>query len=156
MGVDGFSMASLGMPKEITSAQAAAAVEQNVLVNDKVVEKINPSKNKKISNEEKEKEEKKKKKFFEDGYTEEDEEKDIIEDLASDVDDNLQKNPTIYNLPAIENPENISIRFNSKSETVELYNKISQHTVDSMEADEFVDLVSNLDYNSGILVNKHI
>ena len=42
MGVDGFSMASLGMPKEITSAQAAAAVEQNVLVNDKVVEKINP------------------------------------------------------------------------------------------------------------------
>ena len=53
MSVDGFSMSSLGMPKDITSAQAAATAEQVVQMgNEKVVGKIDRALNKKINNDE--------------------------------------------------------------------------------------------------------
>ena len=61
MGVDGFSMASVGMPKDITSAQAAATTEQQVFgAEEKVVNKIDRALNKRINNDE-EKEHKNKK-----------------------------------------------------------------------------------------------
>ena len=54
MSVDGFSMASLGMPKDITSAQAAITTEQGVNTgNEKVVGKIDRALNKRINNKEK-------------------------------------------------------------------------------------------------------
>lgn len=59
MSVDGFSMSSLGLPKDITSAQMAASTEQAVLnAGEKVVGKIDKVLNKRIDNntdEEKEK-----------------------------------------------------------------------------------------------------
>jgi len=150
MGVDGFSMSSLGLPKEVTSAQAAAVTEQNIAINEKSVQKINESKNKRITDEEKEKENKKKKNDFNDGL--------IEEEKTDENSENQSENeePIIYRYKLEEKADNVSIRFNAKNETVELFNKITENTIDSMHAQEFVDLVSNLDYNSGILINKNI
>ena len=67
MSVDGFSMSSLGLPKDITSAQMTASTEQAVLnAGEKVVGKIDRALNKKIDNNTDE--EKEKNQFFEDGF----------------------------------------------------------------------------------------
>ena len=67
MSVDGFSMSSLGLPKDITSAQAAVTSEQSINSgNEKIVGKIDRALNKKINNDEKE--ENQRNKYFNDGF----------------------------------------------------------------------------------------
>ena len=75
MSVDGFSMSSLGLPKDITSAQMAASTEQAVLnAGEKVVGKIDKVLNKRIDNNTDE--EKEKNQFFEDGFQKDEEDED--------------------------------------------------------------------------------
>ena len=141
MSVDGFSIASLGLPKEITSAQVAANAEHVAQMgNEKVVGKIDRALNKKINNDE-EKEEEDKKRESEENTT-----GNFIE----------PSNSVGYRPPVIKDPENIVVRYNNKTEKVELFNKVTKKTVESIKTDEFVEMINKLDYNSGVLVNRKI
>lgn len=165
MGVDGFSMASLGLPKDITSAQMAASTEQAVLnTGEKVVGKIDKALNKKIDNNTDE--EKEKNQFFEDGFEEDEDEDNDDENQEEEAkksslnpnevfDDGIAKKKR-YKPPVIKDPENIKIRFNNNLNNIELYNIITNKTVETITIEDFVDMVNKLDYNSGILVNKNI
>lgn len=170
MSVDGFSMANLGLPKDITSAQMAASTEQAVLnASERVVGKIDRALNKKIDNNTDE--EKEKNKFFEDGFQDDDEDDDENSEdenqenaketslNANEVfDDGIarKKRNQRYKPPVIKDPENITIRFNNDLNNIELYNIVTNKTVESIDTEDFVNMVNKLDYNSGIFVNKNI
>lgn len=169
MSVDGFSMSSLGLPKDITSAQMTASTEQAVLnAGERVVGKIDRALNKKIDNNTDE--EKENKQFFEDGFQEDDE-----DDEDKDNEDQNENNPKSainedevfndgiarkkrrrYKTPIISDPENITVRFNNGLNNIELYNIVTNKTVESIDTEDFVSMVNKLDYNSGILLNKNI
>lgn len=169
MSVDGFSMSSLGLPKDITSAQMTASTEQAVLnAGERVVGKIDRALNKKIDNNTDE--EKENKQFFEDGFQEDDE-----DDEDKDNEDQNENNPKsainedeVFNdgiarkkrrrhkTPIISDPENITVRFNNGLNNIELYNIVTNKTVESIDTEDFVSMVNKLDYNSGILLNKNI
>ncbi|MGN0018698.1 MAG: hypothetical protein ACI37S_06625 [Candidatus Gastranaerophilaceae bacterium] len=167
MGVDGFSMASVGMPKDITSAQAAATTEQQVFgAEEKVVNKIDRALNKRINNDE---EKEHKNQYFEDGFQEdekdeddEDSELEDSEDEPEDSEDSSSKsgdrkqNVKKYKPYEIKDPENVIVRYNSVNDKVELYNKSTKKAVETIRPKDFVEMVAKLDYNSGILVNKKI
>ena len=168
MSVDGFSMSSLGLPKDITSAQMAASTEQAVLnAGEKVVGKIDKVLNKRIDNNTDD--EKEKNQFFEDGFQkdeeDEDEENEENEENAQhqsflntdeEFKDGIEKKKRKYKAPVIKDPENITIRFNNDLNNIELYNIVTNKTVESIQTEEFVSMVNKLDYNSGILLNKNI
>ena len=61
-----------------------------------------------------------------------------------------------YKAPVINDPENVVIRFNGNTQKIELYNQVSQKTIESIKANDFVSMINKLDNNSGILVNKKI
>lgn len=158
MGVDGFSMSSLGLPKDITSAQVTASLSENVaLANvDKNVEKINQAINKKITNDE---EKSNKGNFFNDGFEEKKDDKDDEnkdEENANDENNEKSSSKSKYKAPVINDPENVIIRFNGNSQKIELYNMVSKKTIESIKANDFVGMINKLDNNSGILVNKQI
>jgi len=161
MSVDGFSMASLGMPKDITSAQAAITTEQGVNTgNEKVVGKIDRALNKRINNDEKE--ENQKNKYFNDGFREEKDE-DEDEKEGENPEQILDKDAKISSKQAralktglIKDLENVIIKINSKTDKIELYNKVTKKTIESINANDFVEMINKLDYNAGILVNKSI
>ena len=156
MGVDGFSMASLGLPKDITSAQAAISTEQGVNTgNEKVVGKIDRALNKKINNDEKE--ENSKNKFFNDGYKENEEDKEEEEDSVINKDEKItSKKAKTLKSPMIKDPENVIIKVNNKTDKIELYNKVTKRIIESINANDFLEMINRLDYNAGILVNKSI
>ncbi len=167
MSVDGFSMSSLGLPKDITSAQMAASTEQAVLnASEKVVGKIDRALNKKIDNNTDE--EKENKQFFEDGFQDDDEDDDDNDGQNEDTpkstinpdevfnDGIAKKKRSRYKAPIISDPENITVRFNNGLNNIELYNIVTNKTVESIATEDFVSMVNKLDYNSGILLNKNI
>lgn len=157
MSIDGFSLSNFNMPKDVTSAQAALTAEQTALIaNEKVVGKIDKALNKRINNDEKE--ENQNNKFFEDAY-ESDEEKDEEEKDESGVDKDEKislKNVRNYERFTIKDPENVEIKINTKNNKIELYNKLTNKMLESIKAEDFLDMINNLDYNSGILVNLKI
>lgn len=157
MSLDGFAISNFNLPKDVTSAQAAATAEQIVLnSNDKVVGKIDRALNKKINNEEKEEQ---KNKYFEDGYEEDEEDEENENDESSDLDKDekipLNKIKNYKNL-IIKNPENFVLRINDKKDRIELYNKMTNKILESINTQDFLDMMNNLDYNSGIMVNLKI
>lgn len=157
MGVDGFSMSSLGLPKDITSAQATASMSENVVLGnaDKNVEKIDQAVNKRITDDE---EKKNKGNFFNDGFEEKQEEDENEDDENSKDENDTEKSTSKsnYKAPVINDPENVVIRFNGNTQKIELYNQVSQKTIESIKANDFVSMINKLDNNSGILVNKKI
>lgn len=158
MSVDGFSIANFNLPKDITSAQAAATAEQVVFTgNEKVVGKIDKALNKKINNDE---EKGNQNKFFEDAYEEsKDENEDEEENDESGIDKDKRlstKSAKRYKNLVINDPENVVIKINSKTDKIELYNKSTNKILESIKAQDFLDMINKLDYNSGIMVNLNI
>ncbi len=161
MSVDGFSMSSLGLPKDITSAQAAITTENGVLTgNEKIVDKIDRALNKKINNDEKE--EGKKNQYFSDGYAEDDEENEDDEEQKQEEnsvnkDEKISyKNAKKYKSLIINDPENIVIKVNNNSDKIEMYNKVTKKTIETINANDFLEMINKLDYNSGVILNKSI
>ncbi len=158
MSVDGFSIANFNLPKDITSAQAAATAEQVVFTgNEKVVGKIDKALNKKINNDE---EKGNQNKFFEDAYEEsKDENEDEEENDESGIDKDKRlstKSAKRYKNLVINDPENVVIKINNKTDKIELYNKSTNKILESIKAQDFLDMINKLDYNSGIMVNLNI
>ena len=158
MSVDGFSMSSLGLPKDITSAQAAVTSEQSINSgNEKIVGKIDRALNKKINNDEKE--ENQRNKYFNDGFkeeNEEDEEENNNEETSIDKDEKITGQKARNYKTTIKDPENVVIKINKKTDKIELYNSVTKKIIESINANDFIEMINKLDYNSGILVNKSI
>ncbi|MBQ3311340.1 hypothetical protein IJG72_04610 [bacterium] len=154
MALDGFSMANLGMPKDITSAQALASTEQQMAENGgKIVNKIDRALNKKINNEE---EKQHKRQYFEDGFKEKkDDEEDDEENSEKESleEENLeQKKENNSKL----NSKDLVVRYNNINDKIELYNKNTKKTEETIKPKDFVEMITKLDYNSGILLDKSI
>lgn len=164
MSVDGFSMSSLGLPKDITSAQAAVTAQNGVFSSsDKSIGKIDRILNKRINNDEEK--EHQKNNFFNDGYSEEDEEdenkdeesKEESGNSSVDIDKKLSaRDAARYKAEQLQNPEQISVKFNPAEEKIILYNNVTKKTLESINPDDFLEMINKLDYNSGVLVNKSI
>ena len=158
MSVDGFSIANFNLPKDVTSAQAAATAEQVVFTgNEKVVGKIDRALNKKINNDE---EKSNQNKYFEDAYEEskeDDNENEERDESGVNKDEKISsKNAKRYKNIVINDPENVVIKINSKTDKIELYNKSTNKILESIKAQDFLDMINKLDYNSGIMVNLNI
>jgi uncharacterized FlaG/YvyC family protein len=155
MGLDGFSLASIGLPKDVTSAQASASAEQLAQKGlESKVNNINKTGDVTISDEEKEKNKGNKNlkdEFFQDGFEDNEETEENNENKKEEKASKRSKRK-----PLLKDAENLTVRFNEASETVELYNKVTNRTIETIKAEDLVDLVSKLDYSSGILVNKQI
>ena len=159
MSVDGFSLSSIGLGNDITSAQAAITTEQGVQGgNEKIVGKIDRALNKRINNDEKE--EGNKNQYFNDGFQEDDEDK---EDEEKNEESSLNKDEKIsakaakkYKALIIRDPENVIVKVNNNTDKIELYNKVTKKTLEAINANDFLEMINKLDYNSGVLVNKSI
>ena len=151
MSLDGFSLSSLGLPKDITSAQAAATAEHVAKKGmESKVENIENVMNKRISDDDKKDS---KDNFFNDGFEEEEEEENEDSENASEQESENKKRKRSY---LEREAENLKIRFNEKKEMIELFNINNDKTVESIKAEDLIMMVSKLDISSGILVNKEI
>ena len=67
-----------------------------------------------------------------------------------------QKNAKKYKALLIKDPENVLIKFNKYTDRIELYNKVTKKTIETISSNDFLEMINKLDYNSGVLVNKSI
>ena len=105
-----------------------------------------------------EKEDGKKNQYFNDGFKEnEDENDEDNENTSIDKDEKIttQKAKSL-NPSFIKDSENVLIKVNNKTNKIELYNKITNRIIESINANDFIEMINRLDYNSGILVNRSI
>ncbi len=145
MGLDGFSMGNLGLNIDMTSAQMANQAEQ-------LAKKGSEFKIKNVSellkeNGVKEKEEQKQNKNqFNDGFKE------------RKNDDNNNEEQRLLNEKSFENknPKEFSVRINSETELIELFNNKDEKVLETISAQDLMELVSKMDSASGILVNRKI
>ncbi len=144
MGLDGFSMGNLGLNTDLTSAQMANQAEQ-------LAKKGSEFKIKNVSelskeNGVKEKEERKQNKNqFNDGFKER-------------KNDNNNEEQRLLNEKSFENknPKEFSVRINSETELIELFNTKDEKVLETISAQDLMELVSKMDNASGILVNRNI
>jgi len=144
MGLDGFSMGNLGLNTDLTSAQMANQAEQ-------LAKKGSEFKIKNVSelsneNGVKEKEERKQNKNqFNDGFKER-------------KNDNNNEEQRLLNEKSFENknPKEFSVRINSETELIELFNNKDEKVLETISAQDLMELVSKMDNASGILVNRNI
>lgn len=159
MALDGFSLRQVGLGQDNTSAQMSAKTEHAVKsVKHNDVQNVQASKLT-IKEDEKEQNKKKKKKNeIVDGFDEnEDEVTEKFNDADSDISvktyNNYKKNSKKY---VYEFSNNVAIRLNSVKEKVELYNSKTNKLLESINTEDFLNLISKLDSASGIMVNKQI
>lgn len=147
MSVDGFLMGNLGLSAEMSSAQMASQSEH-------LAKKESEIKIKDLDEAEKDggvkrkSEEEDANQEFNDGFKQKKEESEA-DDLQ--LQDNLIERD-------FENgdPNQFSIRINSETEMVELLNNKNGKIVESINAEDLMQVISRLDNASGILVNRKI
>lgn len=146
MGLDGFSMANLGLNSDLTSAQMANQVE-------KLAQKGTEFKIKDVSELAQEggvkrrEEQQEGKNNFNKGSKEKkknDDDKNLKQDVLSEKD--------------FENkdPREFSVRINPDTELVELFNNKNEKILETITPTDLMSLISKLDNASGILVNRKI
>ena len=150
MGLDGFSMSNLGLHKEVTSAQMANQAEQLATkdMQFKIKDVTNLAKQKGIKRREGDSEAEKET-FFEDGLFQNEES--YENDEARDAEVKLIEQEFEQ-----KDPREFSVRINPKTEMVELYNNRSKKIIETINAEDLMDLMSRLDSASGVLVNKKV
>ena len=157
MGLDGFSISDLRMRKEPTSAQYANTVERHVAegADVKIKDVGEMSKDGEIKRKEendesrKEKNKNKKQENFDD----------FFEDTTGQSSANLfekEKEEDFVDPFKDKNIRDYAVRINSKTEMIELYNKIDKKVVETITAEELMQLIEKMKSASGILVNKKI
>ena len=150
MGLDGFSMGNLGLNADLTSAQMAnqaehiARKESEVKIKD-VTELADDQGIKR-----KEKDADDSKNQFNDGFRKK----------RKDLPENAKEKAVyaILNETDLENkdPKDFSIRINSATDMVELFNNKNEKILETISAKDLMELMSKLNSASGILVNKKI
>lgn len=145
MSVDGFLMGNLGITTEVSSAQMASRAEHNANKESEIKIKDLNEAEKDGGVKAKTDEERNSQQEFEDGFR---------KNNNSD-DDELQSHLTEEEIENSD-PKEFSIRINSKTEKVELINNKSGNIVESIKAQDLMQVMSRLDNASGILVNRKI
>ncbi|MBR1907589.1 hypothetical protein IJ818_01480 [bacterium] len=157
MALDGFSLSQVGLGQDKTSAQMAANTEHEIRQNlgTKNVDQIaNTDSEKAVTlDEEKEKDQtsgkpkkkgkrrKSKEPKVEDPYT-----------VELNSQDNEVTDLDFYT----KFSDKLGIRLNKFSEVIELYNRDTDKTVETITAKEMIKLIDRLKISSGVLVNKKI
>ncbi len=145
MGLDGFSMGNLGLNPELTSAQMANQAEQ-------IARKESEIKIKDVTESAKEEGIKRKDKGPEkDNKDDSKKKKEDSEESQDDSENNLEK----IDFEKV-NPKEYSIRINSNTDLVELYNTKEDRAIETMSAQDLMFLISKLDSASGVIVNRKI
>lgn len=143
MSVDGFLMGNLGLTSELSSAQMASQSEH-------LAKKESEIKIKDVEESEKDggvkskQEDEENNQEFNDGFTKREETESDSEDPQTEKDFSNS------------DPHEFSIRINSETEMVELLNNKNGKIVESIDAQDLMQVVAKLDNASGILVNKKI
>lgn len=158
MGLDGFSMGNLGLNATLTSAQMAnqaeylAQKDSEIIIKD--VEKLEKEQAVKS------KEEDEKNQQFNDGFKKkEDEDDSIQEDEANSNDNALNEEITsglIERDFASKDPKEFSVRLNQETDMIELINNKEDKVLETIKAQDLMNMVSKLNSASGILVNRKI
>lgn len=145
MGLDGFSMGNLGLHAELTSAQMATQSEQLALRESeiKVKDVTKTAEDTGIKDKEGQ-----------------DDDKSFLGDFGASYQDNEEsseeKNDSADKFFESKNPRDYSIRINYKTELIELYNNKDSNVVETIKANDLMNVVSRLDNPSGVLVNRKI
>jgi uncharacterized FlaG/YvyC family protein len=156
MGLDGFSISDLRMRKEPTSAQYANTVERHVNegADVKIKDVGEMSKDGEIRRKEENDENKKNKNKKQENF------EDFFEDTTGQSSDaeliDTEKEEDFVDPFKDKNIRDFAVRINSKTEMIELYNKIDKKVIETITAEELMQLISKMKSASGILVNKKI
>lgn len=145
MGLDGFSMGNLGLNADLTSAQMANQAEQIARKESEI--KIKDVTESAEDEGVKRKEEQTQDETFDDGFKEKEESQEQQEE---------EQQPAMQIDFATANPKEYSIRFNSETDMVELFNNQEEKILETMSATDLMYLVSKIDSASGILINRKI
>lgn len=139
MGLDGFSMANLGLKKELTSAQMANNAEVLATKGTGIaIKHINDlSSKQKTRNKEFEEEEEIPVYYFED---------DEKDENGNEGKEKKQK----------EESKRYTVKLNSKTQLIELIDLEKQMIIETISPNDLIKLVSKLNSTSGILVNRRI
>jgi len=142
MGLDGFSLGNLGLATDLTSAQMSNQAEHlarkgsEFIIKD--VSKAVESTEVKIKDEEETPQE---------GFKQKDRKKKDNQDKGLGL--------SIEDFES-QNPKEFSVRINSETEMVELYSNKNNRIIETMSADDLMELLAKLNGASGILVNRKI
>lgn len=154
MALDGFSVRNVGLGQDQTSAQMAINTERAVLQGQthKGVETISNAGTNKAVTLEGEKEKKnnknnKKRKRKNNNQV-------LLNEDAYKVETGLQTSRGIDFYTSFS--DRLSVRLNPRTEAVELYDKDTNKTIESITATELMKLIEKLNISSGILVNRKI
>lgn len=146
MGLDGFSMGNLGINADLTSAQMANQAEQIARKESEI--KIKDVTESAEDEGVKRKEEQTQDETFDDGFKKK-------EDESQEQQEEVQQPARQIDF-ANTNPKEYSIRFNSETDMVELFNNQEEKILETMSATDLMYLVSKIDSASGILINRKI
>lgn len=158
MGLDGFSMGNLGLNATLTSAQMAnqaeylAQKDSEIIIKD--VEKLEKEQAVKRKEEEEQNQQ------FNDGFKKnEDEEDSGQEDETISNDTTLNEEITTELIErdfASKDPKEFSVRLNQETDMIELINNKEDKVLETIKAQDLMNMVSKLNSASGILVNRKI
>lgn len=143
MGLDGFSLGNLGLGTDLTSAQMANQADHiarkgsEFVIKD--VSKTLESTEVKIKDEEETSQE---------GF-------DNSKKKKKDDEEENGQNISVEDFEA-QNPKEFSVRINPITEMVELFSNTNDRVIETMSAEDLMELLSKLNSASGILVNRKI
>lgn len=158
MGLDGFSMGNLGLNAALTSAQMAnqaeylAQKDSEIIIKD--VEKLEKEQAVKRKEEEEQNQQ------FNDGFKKNQDEDDSgSEDEVNANDTALNEEITTELIErdfASKDPKEFSVRLNQETDMIELINNKEDKVLETIKAQDLMNMVSKLNSASGILVNRKI
>lgn len=154
MALDGFSIKQVGFGQDNTSAQMAKATESAIKKGseNKDVETISMSGESKAVT-------------INEDETGKGNRKQNQKDKSQDSEDEVSQNAYIVDVKGAKPrdlqyytqfSEKLAIRLNKRTEAIELYDKDTKKTVETISASDLVKLIEHLNISSGVLVNKKI
>ena len=149
MGMDGISMVGTGIVQEGNSRDVTAQTAQSVQHGNNEVKNINQLSGGNVI---KDQEEKEKQSSSSEGKNKSEDEKNS-ENLADNIEEEDSSNLKEYDPSEYEN---FYVKIVPESDTIELYDKITDALIETISANDLTQLVSRLNIASGIFVNKRV
>lgn len=148
MGIDGFSMGNLGLNADLTAAQTAGQAQLEAQKEAEVKVKQLDSSNKEDGV--------KRKKDDEGSNSQSEYEENDSNDEPQEDDEHQEKSNLKDEDFKDANFKKFKIRVNQASDKIELVNKDNEKVIEEIKAKELMNVMSKLDYASGVFVNKKI
>ena len=152
MGMDGISMIGTGIVQEGTSKDIATQTAQNVQQGNNAVKNVNQLTEGNIV---KEKEGQEKRQGAEENSKSEEDESNTEEENTENENDDDEDESNLKEYDQSDY-ENFYVKIVPESDTVELYDKITDALIETISAKDLTQLVEKLNIASGIFVNKRV